>query len=52
MVVLKQFQKNIFQIWRGLARISWDAGIPLGGKGFFFSFIMSFLIKVANQAKH
>ena len=35
-----------------LARISWDAGVPLGGKGRFFPFITNFLIEVVNQAKH
>ena len=48
MVVLKQFQKNLFHVLRSLARISWDTGVPLGGK----SFIMNFLIEVTNQAKH
>ena len=51
MVVLKQFQKNLFCMLRSLARISWDSGVPLGGKG-FFHFITNFLIEVANQAKH
>ena len=52
MMVLKQFQKNIFLMLRSLARISWDTGVPLGGKGCFFPFITNFLIEVANQAKH
>ena len=37
---------------RSLARISWDTGVLLGGKGCFFPFIANFLIEVANQAKH
>ena len=49
MVVLKQFQKESFH---SLATISWDTGVPLGGKGCFFPFITSFLIEVANQALH
>ena len=52
MVVLKQFQKNLFHMLRSLARISWDTSVPLGGKRVFFSFIKNFLIEVANQAKH
>ena len=52
MVVLKQFQKNLFHMLRSLARISWDAGVPPGGKGRFFLFITTFLIEVAKQAKH
>ena len=36
---------------RSLARISWDAGVPLGEKVCFSPFIMNFLIEVANQAK-
>ena len=35
MVVLKQFQKNLFHMLCSLGRISWDTGVPLGGKGFF-----------------
>ena len=34
-VVLKQFQKNLFRMLRSLARISWDTGVPLGAKGCF-----------------
>ena len=52
MVVLKQFQKNIFHMLRSLARILWDTGFPLGGKGSFFPLITNFLIEEANQAKH
>ena len=52
MVMLKQFQKNLFHMLRSLARISWDTGVPLGGKGCFFPFITNFLIEVANQARH
>ena len=52
MVVLKQFQKNLFHMLRSLARISWDTGFPLGGKGCFSPFITNFLIQMANQAKH
>ena len=55
MVVLKQFQQNLFHMLRALARISGDTRIPLGGKGCFFPFITNFLIKVikvANQEKH
>ena len=52
MVVLKQFQKNLFHMLCSLARISWDTGVPLGGTGRFFPFITNFLIEVANQAKH
>ena len=37
---------------RSLARISWDTGFGLGGKGCFFPFIKNFLIEVVNQAKH
>ena len=48
MVVLKQFQKNLFHILRSLTRISWDPGVPLGGKGRFFPFITNFLIEVTN----
>ena len=51
MVVLKQFQKNLFHMLRSLARISWDTGVALGGKGCFFPFNTNFLIEVANQAK-
>ena len=51
MVVIKQFEKSLFHILCSLARISWDAGVPLGEKG-FFPFILNFLIEVANQAKH
>ena len=36
MVVLKQFQKNLFHMLHSLARILWDTGVPLGGKGCFF----------------
>ena len=50
-VVLKQFQKNIFHILRSLGRISWDTGVPLGGKSCFFPFITNFSIEVANQGK-
>ena len=49
-MVLKQFPKNIFHILRSLARISWDTGVPFGGKVCFFPFITIFLIEVANQA--
>ena len=42
MGVLKQFQKDIFRILRSLARIPWDTGIPLGGKGRFFTFHCEF----------
>ena len=52
MVVLKQFQKNLFHMLHSLARILWDTGVPQGGKGCFFSFITNFLIEVPNQAKH
>ena len=45
-------QKNIIPMLRSLARISWDTGVPLVGKGYSFPFITNFLIKVANQAKH
>ena len=51
MVVLKQLQKNIFHMLRSSARISWDTGFPLGGKGCFFPYIANFLIEVANQVK-
>ena len=37
---------------RNLARISWDTGVPVGGKDCFFPFITIFLTEVANQAKH
>ena len=37
---------------RSLARISWDADVPLGGKGCFFPFNANFLTEVVNQAKH
>ena len=50
MVVLKQFQKNLFTILRSSARILWDTRVPLGGKGCFSSFITNFLIEVANEA--
>ena len=52
MMVLKQFQKNLFHMLGSLGRISWDTGVPLGGKGYFFPFTTNFLIGVANQAKH
>ena len=52
MVVLKQFQKNLLHMLRSLVRISWNTGVPLGGKGCFFPFITNFLIEVVNQAKH
>ena len=42
MGVLKQFQKDIFSILCSLARIPWDTGIPLGGKGRFFTFHCEF----------
>ena len=52
MVVLKQFQNNPFHMLRNLARISWDTGIALDGKGCSFRFITNFLIEEKNQAKH
>ena len=52
MVVLKQFQKNFYHMLRSLARILWDTGVPLGGKGWFSPFITNFVIEVTNQAKH
>ena len=39
-------------MFRSLARISWNTGVHLGGKGSFFPFITNFLVEVANQAKH
>ena len=51
MVVIKQFEKNLFHILCSLARIAWDTVVPLGEKG-FFPFILNFLIEVPNQAKH
>ena len=51
MVVSKQFRNNLFHMLRSLARISWDTGVPLGGKGCFFAFITNFPIEVANQEK-
>ena len=51
-MVLMQIQKNFFHMLRSLARILWDTGVPVGGKGCPFSFIMNFLIEVTNQAKH
>ena len=36
MVVLKQFQMNLFHMLRSLARILWGTGVPLAGKGYFF----------------
>ena len=35
MVVLEQFQKNLFHMLRSLARVSWDTGVPLDEKGCF-----------------
>ena len=52
MVVLKQFQKYLFHMLRSLPRISWDTGVPLGGKGCLLLFMTNFLIEVTNQAKH
>ena len=52
MVVLKQFQKTLFHMLRSLAKILWDTGVLLGGKGCLFLFITNFLFEVANQAKH
>ena len=52
MVLLKQFQNNLFHMLPSLARISWDTGVPLGGKSCFFPLITNFLIEVVNQAKH
>ena len=52
MVVLKQFQKNLFHMLRSLVSISWETGVPLGGKGSFFPFITKFLTEVENGAKH
>ena len=52
MMVLKQFQKNLIHMLRRLARVSWDTGVPLGGKGWFSPFITNFIIKVANQENH
>ena len=50
MVVLKQFQKNLFHMLRSLARISWDTGVPLGGKG-FFSFHYEFSNRSGKSSK-
>ena len=52
MAASKPFQKNIFRMLRNLARISWEKGAPLGGKGCFFPFITNFLIEMVNQAKN
>ena len=46
MVVLKQFQKNLFHMLCSLARISWEAGVPLGGKDCFLPFITNCQISV------
>ena len=50
MVVLNQFQKNLFHMLRSLARISWDTGVPLGGKG-FFSFHYEFSNRSGKSSK-
>ena len=52
MAASKPFQKNLFHMLRNLARISWDKGARLGGKGCFFPFITNFLIEMVNQAKN
>ena len=44
MVVLKQFQKNLFHMLRSLARILWDTGFFQVGKSCFLPFITNFLI--------
>ena len=49
MVVLKQFQKNLFHILRSLARISWNTGVLLAGKGCLSPFITNFLFEVAKH---
>ena len=48
MVVLKQFEKNLFHMLCSLVTILWDTG----GKGCFLPFITYFLLEVANQANH
>ena len=50
-VVLKEFQNNLFHMLHSLVRILWDPDVPLAGKGCFLLFITNFLIQVANQAK-
>ena len=52
MVALRQFPKNHFHMLTSLARISWDTGVTLGGKGCFFLFVTNFLIQKANQTTH
>ena len=52
MVVLKQVQNNLFHMLRSLVRISWETGVPVGGKDYFSPVSTNFLIQVANQAKH
>ena len=37
-VVLKEFQNNLFHMLHSLVKILWDTGVSLGGKGCFFSF--------------
>ena len=52
MVVLRQFQKNLFHMLRSLARILWDTTVHLDGKGCFFPFLTVFIIEVANQSEY
>ena len=52
MMVLKQFQKNLFHKLRSLAKILWNTGVLLAGKRVLSPFITNFLFEVANQAKH
>ena len=52
MLVLKQFQNNLFHMLHSLARISRDTGVLLGVKGCFFPIHTNLLTEVANQAKH
>ena len=42
MVVLKQFQMNLFHMLRSLARILWGTGVRLDGKDCFFPFNYKF----------
>ena len=49
MVVLKQFQNNLFHMLQSLGRISRDTGALLGVKGCFFPLITNLLTEVANQ---
>ena len=51
MVVLKQFQKNLFHMLHSLARILWDTGVPLGGKC-CINWVIGMLFITSNRKLH